>query len=96
MPKVLQLDPRDNVLIALEDLREGETVGFGGKTWTLATAAPRKHKFVTEARQPGDPVLMYGVLVGRAREPIPAGAVLTVANLQHGSGAFTSTRHPQA
>jgi altronate hydrolase len=95
MPKVLQLDPRDNVLIALEDLREGETVGFGGKTWTLATAAPRKHKFVTEARQPGDPVLMYGVLVGRAREPIPAGAVLTVANLQHDSGAFTSTRHPQ-
>lgn len=95
MPRVLQLDPRDNVLIALEDLREGDTVAFGGKTWRLATAVPRKHKFVTENRQPGDPVLMYGVLVGRAREPIPAGAVLTVANLQHDSGTFTGTRHPQ-
>jgi altronate hydrolase len=95
MAKVLQLDARDNVLIALEDLRQGETVAFDGRTWTLATAVPRKHKFVTEARRPGDPVLMYGVLVGRAREPIAAGAVLSVANLQHDSGAFSATRHLQ-
>lgn len=95
MPKVLQLDSRDNVLIALEDLRPGESVGLGDKSWTMATAVPRKHKFVTEARQAGDPVLMYGVLVGRAREPIPAGSVLTVANLQHDSGTFTATRHPE-
>ncbi len=96
MPKVMQLDPRDNVLIALEDLRAGETVRLGDKTWTLATSVPCKHKFVIQARQPGDPVLMYGVLVGRAREPIPAGAVLTVANLQHDSGDFSSNRSSQA
>jgi altronate hydrolase len=95
MPKVLQLDPRDNVLIALEDIREGETVTFGGKSWKLATAVPRKHKFVTENRGPGDPVLMYGVLVGRAREAISAGTALSVANLQHDSSTFTATRHPQ-
>lgn len=95
MANVLQLDPRDNVLIALDDLRAGETVAFGGRSWTLTTAVPRKHKFVTESRQPGDPILMYGVLVGRAREPIPAGAALTPANLQHDSGSFTAARHPQ-
>jgi hypothetical protein len=27
MPKVLQLDSRDNLLIALTNLRQGETVG---------------------------------------------------------------------
>jgi altronate hydrolase len=96
MSRILQLDSRDNVLIALEDLRPGETVAFGGKTWPLATAVPRKHKFVTEERQPGAPVVMYGVLVGRAREPIPAGAALTVANLRHDSSTFTATRHPQS
>ncbi len=95
MHKVLQLDPRDNVLIALEDLRQGETVVFGGRSWALATAVPRKHKFVTEERRPDAPVIMYGVLVGRARELIPAGAALTVANLQHDSGTFTATRHTQ-
>ncbi len=94
MPKLMQVDPRDNVLIALEDLQAGETVALDGKRWTLATSVPRKHKFLSEARQPGDPVLMYGVLVGRAREPIPAGAVLTTANLQHDISDFSSTRHP--
>ncbi len=96
MPRVLQLDPRDNVLIALDDLRQGETVTLGGNSWTLATAVPCKHKFVMEDRQPGDPVFMYGVLVGRARERIPAGAALTVANLQHDTGTFAAARHPQA
>jgi altronate hydrolase len=92
----MQLDPRDNVLIALEDLPAGETVRLGDKTWTLVTSVPCKHKVVIQARQPGDPVLMYGVLVGRAREPIPAGAVLTVANLQHDSSDFSSNRRSQA
>ncbi len=96
MPKVMQLDPRDNVLIALEDLPAGETVRLGDKTWTLVTSVPCKHKVVIQARQPGDPVLMYGVLVGRAREPIAAGAVLTVANLQHDSSDFSSNRRSQA
>ncbi len=96
MPKVMQLDPRDNVLIALEDLPAGETVWLGERSWTLATSVPCKHKFLIQARQPGDPVLMYGVLVGRAREPIPAGAVLTVANLQHDSSDFSSNRTLQA
>ncbi|MGC9197376.1 MAG: UxaA family hydrolase [Acidobacteriaceae bacterium] len=95
MSKVMQIDPRDHVLIALEDLKAGETVWLGNKSWTLATAVPRKHKFLSEARQKGDPVLMYGVLVGRAREPIPAGAVLTVANLEHDISEFSSIRHPQ-
>ena len=95
MPKVLRLDSRDNVLIALDDLRAGETVSLDGKSWTLVTPVPHKHKFITEERRTGDPVIMYGVLVGRAREPIAAGAALTVANLHHDSGVFNATRHPQ-
>jgi len=97
---VLQLDARDNVLIALEDLRAGEVVASGmagdGATLTLPGAVPAKHKFVTAARAPGDPVFMYGVLVGRATRPIPAGGVVNTANLKHDSAAFTTERHPQA
>uniref|UniRef100_A0A7V4XTR6 Altronate dehydratase n=1 Tax=Acidobacterium capsulatum TaxID=33075 RepID=A0A7V4XTR6_9BACT len=96
MPRVLQIDPRDNVLIALEDLHQGETVMIGGEPVVLPAPVPCKHKFVTENRAKGDPVTMYGVLVGRARQNIARGEVITVRNLSHDSAAFTSTRqtHP--
>jgi altronate hydrolase len=96
MANVLQIDSRDNVLIALEDLHRGDTVMMAGGKLTLATDVPCKHKFVTEAREIGDPVIMYGVLVGRASEPIPCGAAVTVRNLRHDSQSYTATRHTTA
>lgn len=94
MSRILRLDARDNVLIALEDLRAGETINHDGLTLTLPAAVAAKHKVVTAARAVGDPVIMYGVLVGRATRPIPAGGAVTTANLKHDSAAFTSERHP--
>lgn len=93
MPRVLQIDPRDNVLIALQDLRRGDTVMIDGEPCTLPADVRCKHKFVTEARKPGDAVLMYGVLVGRASETIPRGGAVTVRNLRHDSEGFSATRH---
>lgn len=93
MPRVLQIDPRDNVLIALEDLHRGDQVHIAGKEVSLATDVPCKHKFVTEDRAIGDPVIMYGVMVGRASEAIPLAAAVTVRNLRHDSQSFAATRH---
>ncbi len=90
---VLQIDSRDNVLVALEDLHRGDTLTLGGTACTLPDDVPCKHKLVTEARAVGDPVIMYGVLVGRAREPIPRGGLVTVRNLRHESEGFSATRH---
>jgi altronate hydrolase len=92
MARVMQIDPRDNVLIALEDLRAGETVSFQGASYTLPSAVPCKHKLVTESRNPGDPIIMYGVLVGRAREPVERGGLLATRNLQHDSAGYASQR----
>lgn len=92
MPNVLQLDPHDNVLIALDDLSAGATVNFGGDTYVLPDDVPCKHKFVIEARTVGDPVIMYGVLVGRARQEIPRGGVLTTRNLQHDAQGYSGQR----
>ena len=39
---VLQLDSRDNVLIALTDLRQGETVEHNGDKFTLISSVPAK------------------------------------------------------
>jgi altronate hydrolase len=85
---VLQLDPRDNVLIALTDLKPGERVDFGGRTYSLLKNVPAKHKFATRDLGIGDAVIMYGVLVGKALKPIAAGELLTVSNIQHQAAPF--------
>jgi len=85
---VLQLDPRDNVLIALSDLRAGESVSFGGHTYLLSKNVPAKHKFATRNLATGDEVTMYGVLVGKAVTPIASGDLLTVTNIRHQAAPF--------
>ncbi len=85
---VLQLDPRDNVLIALTGLPAGETVEFEGQVYTLPKTVPAKHKFAMRNLAIGDDVMMYGVLVGRAVKPIAAGELLTTGNIQHQAAPF--------
>ena len=85
---VLRLDARDNVLIALTDLRKGDHVEFGGQDYLLATDIPAKHKFAVQDLQPGDSVIMYGVLVGKAAKPVRRGELLSTLNLKHDAAEF--------
>src|SRR5580698_2685350 len=85
---VLELDPRDNVLVALTNLKKGEAVEFGGKSYSLQTDVAAKHKFATADLAVGDAVLMYGGLVGKAAKAIAAGEVLTTGNMQHQASPF--------
>jgi altronate hydrolase len=85
---VLQLDPRDNVLIALTDLKAGERLEFAGQAYSLLKNVPAKHKFALQDFGVGDDVTMYGVLVGRAVKPIAAGELLTTSNIQHLAAPF--------
>jgi altronate hydrolase len=81
--KVLQLDPRDNVLIALTNLPLGEAIPFGSRKIQLVTDVPAKHKCAIRDLAAGDDVIMYGVLVGRATQPIREGELLTTGNIHH-------------
>ena len=86
--RVLRLDPRDNALVALTDLRKGETVTFAGIDYTLLSDIPAKHKFITQDLPTGGEVIMYGVLVGRITEPLRRGDLLSTRNLRHAAAAF--------
>ena len=86
--KVIRVHPADNVLVALTNLENGECVAFNGDEYTITSRVPAKHKFVTEDLQPGDPVKMYGVLVGKAERPIPRGGVITTSNIRHAAGDY--------
>src|SRR3984893_6137000 len=86
--RVLQLNPKDNVLVALNDLHKGEQIDCSGRTFTLRTDVPAKHKFATDDIAPGGAVVMYGVLIGKASEQISSGEQLTTRNTHHEASAF--------
>jgi altronate hydrolase len=91
--RVLQLDPRDNVLVALTDLRKAEHVSFLGKDYVLSSDVPAKQKFVTQDLAAGNEVIMYGVLVGRAVDAIRSGDLLTTRNIRHAAAVFHETQN---
>jgi len=92
--RVLQLDSRDNVLVALTDLKRAESVAWGGRQHVLKSDVPAKHKFAMTDVAPGDRVVMYGVLVGQAVKPIAAGELLTVGNIRHQAANFHQQSEP--
>ena len=86
--RVLRLDPRDNVLVALTELGKGETIGFRGEDYILLSGVPAKHKFVTQEVAAGGEIIMYGVLVGRAQEKLRRGELLSTRNIRHAAAGL--------
>lgn len=91
---VLQLDPRDNVVVALEPLSPGTDVRYGSQTCRTADPIPAKHKMALVNLAPGDLVRMYGMVVGEATQPIPRGGLLSTRNTRHRTQPYTPERQP--
>lgn len=92
MNSVLLIDPRDNLGVALRPLAPGETLTLGGREVVVSETIPPKQKFTLETMAPGDRARMYGVTVGVATETIPAGGLVTTANLKHEADGFSRQR----
>jgi altronate hydrolase len=86
----LRIAPRDNVIIALRDFRHGESLSFDGEDFTFASDVAAKHKFATRDFAPGDTIVMYGVVVGKAVLPIARAEAITTRNIRHEASAFHS------
>jgi altronate hydrolase len=86
--KVLKVHPADNVIVALTDLPAGTIVEYEGETYVLPETVPQKHKFATTSLQPGDQVFMYGVLVGKASQPISKAGLVSTRNLKHAASDY--------
>jgi altronate hydrolase len=86
--RVTKVHPDDNVVVALSTLNKGEKVSYNGSDFTLADTIPAKHKFVTKDMKPGDAIIMYGVLVGKAETAIPAGGLISTSNVKHAANNF--------
>jgi len=86
--RVLKLDSKDNVLIALAGLHRGEQISFDSQFYTLESDVPAKHKFAAQDFATGAAIIMYGVLVGKTVAPIRRGELLTTRNIHHQAAAF--------
>jgi altronate hydrolase len=83
--KVLKVNPKDNVIVALLDLPAGESVHLDGTEYTLVKDIKAKHKFAAVDFEDGDHIIMYGVIVGKANRFIRKGEVITTENVKHQS-----------
>ncbi|TKC06738.1 altronate dehydratase [Pedobacter polaris] len=86
--QVLKVHPQDNVLVALTDLKAGQTVTYQGVDYTLVDDIDAKHKFYMTNMNAGDEVSMYGTLVGKVQFTLRAGSVMNTDNLKHAAAPY--------
>jgi altronate hydrolase len=86
---ILKVHPEDNVLVALTNLEKGKKVDFEGMEYEMKEPIKAKHKFATVNLSPGDSIIMYGVLVGKAQQAIPKGGLISTSNVKHAANDFT-------
>lgn len=86
--QVLKVHPQDNVLVALTDLKAGQTVTYQGVDYVLVDDIDAKHKFYMTDMNAGDEVNMYGTLVGKVQFTVRAGSVMNTDNLKHAAAPY--------
>lgn len=88
MNKVLKIDAKDNVLVALVNLKKGDTILFEGKDYLLQDDVFAKHKFFMQDMKKGDEIYMYGVLVGKVQFDLLVGTLMTTQNTKHAADPY--------
>ncbi|MCT3763173.1 UxaA family hydrolase [Elizabethkingia anophelis] len=86
--KILRINPKDNVLVALQDIEQGEKVLFEGLEYETLEKIPAKHKFFMQDLPQGSEVMMYGVLVGKTQFDVKKGARMSVENTKHAAEPY--------
>ena len=90
--KVIKIHPLDNVLVALTNLKKGETISFQNEQYLLQEDIDEKHKFFTVTLAKGAIITMYGITVGKVVVyKVLKGERMTVANTKHESDTYAYT-----
>lgn len=78
----IRIHERDNVAIALEPLKEGESVQIHGQTMIAIRNIPFGHKLALNQILPGEQVVKYGSPIGRATAVIEPGQWVHSHNME--------------
>lgn len=79
--RAIRLDPRDNVVTALEELPAGTEIVLENATTTLTSVVPTGHKVALGQIGEGESVVKYGQPIGHATSRIARGEHVHVHNL---------------
>ena len=81
--RILQIHPKDNVLVALTNFKKGETISHNNNLYVLQNDISAKHKFFMQDMKAGDEIIMYGTLVGKVQNDLQKGELMTTENTKH-------------
>lgn len=86
MKDFIKINENDNVIVALKELTQGETVTVAGNSVTAAETIPAGHKMAIADIPEGGDVIKYGFRIGNAKEAIPAGHWVHTHNVKTALG----------
>ena len=89
MNKILKINPNDNVIVALTDLKKNDSVQWNGIDYLLEENIPAKHKFFENDMKAGEEIFMYGVLVGKTQVDVEKGSRVSVENVKHAAQPYS-------
>lgn len=86
--KILKVHPKDNVVVALTDLKKDETVTLENQSFLIKEDIQAKHKFFERDLKAGQKIIMYGVLVGTTQVDVVSGQWMSTSNVKHATGDY--------
>lgn len=82
MRKLLKIDARDNVAVALDNLSAGFAIDQEDLSVTILTDVSQAHKVALSDIAKGENIIKYGQPIGHATSPIPKGEKVDETNIK--------------
>ncbi len=93
MNSIFQINPQDNVAVALGDLAAGQSVSVGKYHFELAEAVPQAHKVALYDLNEGDIVTKYGAPIGHMTQAVKQGERVFDGNIKTNLGDVNDYRY---
>lgn len=81
-PRLLQLDPQDNVCVCVQTLEAGDQIMIQNKSYVVPQKLTLGHKIALREILKGEKILKFKAPIGSAKESIPVGCWIHLHNMQ--------------
>ena len=92
----IKIHPADNVIVALRDIKKGESVNYEGSSLIVTEDIKRGHKIATGDIPADSPVIKYGTGIGIATADIKTGSHVHTHNVRTALSERSSYRYEPA
>lgn len=82
MSAYIKINPADNVVVAIDPMKAGDTITVDGRTVTLRSDVPAGHKIALKDFAADEHIIKYGCPIGHARMAIAEGDWVNEKNIK--------------